>query len=122
MNTPAYYDNSKGTLYKVAGERGWNAYLFDIVKRLERGGKKDPLRTEIEKSIVVLKLWLEELPDLQLTEDIPQFPMNTLIKNPFRLSELEEFKEKVAAAVFKKGTDYSLPELLDVIENVFSKK
>ncbi len=60
LNTPEYYDNSNGSLYKVATERGWNAYLFDVVKRLERGGKKDPLKQEIEKSINVLKLWLQE--------------------------------------------------------------
>lgn len=39
--------------------------MIDIlnVKRLDRGGKKDPLRQEIEKSIDVLKLWLLELED-----------------------------------------------------------
>lgn len=63
FNPKSYYDNSKGSLYKVATERGWNAYLFDLVKRLERGGKKDPLRQEIEKSIDVLKIWLNELPE-----------------------------------------------------------
>lgn len=31
------------------------------VKRLERGDKKDPLRQEIEKSIDVLKIWLNEI-------------------------------------------------------------
>jgi hypothetical protein len=61
IKTPPYYDNSKGSLYQVATQRGWNAYLFDIVKRLERGGKKDPLKQEIEKSIAVLQLWLKEL-------------------------------------------------------------
>lgn len=58
---PAYYDNTNGSLYKIAEQRGWNAYTFDVVKRLDRGGKKDPLKQEIEKSIGVLKLWLEEL-------------------------------------------------------------
>lgn len=58
--TPEYYDNSKGSLYKVASERGWNPYLFDIVKRLERGGKKDPLETEINKTIALLELWKNE--------------------------------------------------------------
>lgn len=57
-----HYNNDKGSLYKVATERNWNAYLFDVVKRLERGGKKDPLKQEIEKSIDVLKIWLNELP------------------------------------------------------------
>lgn len=61
METPNYYNNDNGSLYKVATERGWNSYLFDIVKRLERGGKKDPLTQEIDKTINVLKLWKEEL-------------------------------------------------------------
>lgn len=61
FNPQPHYDNSKGSLYKVATERGWNSYTFDIVKRLERGGKKDPLKQEIEKSIDVLKIWLSEL-------------------------------------------------------------
>jgi hypothetical protein len=63
IDTPPYYDNSKGTIYKIANERGWNAYLFDIVKRLERGGKKDPLIQEIDKSIKVLELWKAEIMD-----------------------------------------------------------
>lgn len=61
FNPQPHYDNSKGSLYKVGTERGWNPYLFDVVKRLERGGKKDPLKQEIEKSIDVLKIWLNEL-------------------------------------------------------------
>lgn len=61
FNPQKHYDNSNGSLYKVATERKWNAYIFDVVKRLERGGKKDPLRQEIEKSIDVLKIWLAEL-------------------------------------------------------------
>jgi hypothetical protein len=61
ITTPPYYDNTKGSLYKVATDRGWNFYLSDVVKRLERGGKKDPLKQEIEKSIAVLQLWLTEI-------------------------------------------------------------
>jgi len=60
LNTPSHYDNSKGTLYKVAQERGWNAYLFDIVKRLERAEKKGEFQTDLEKSINVIKLWMSE--------------------------------------------------------------
>lgn len=60
-NLPPYYDNSNGSLYQIAEQRGWNAYVFDVVKRLERGGKKDPLKQEIEKSIGVLQLWLKEM-------------------------------------------------------------
>ena len=60
METPKHYDNSKGTLYKVATERGWNPYLFDTVKRLERAEKKGEFKTDLEKSINVIKLWLKE--------------------------------------------------------------
>ena len=60
LKTPKHYDNSKGTLYKVATERGWNSYLFDIVKRLERAEKKGEFKTDLEKSINVIKLWLQE--------------------------------------------------------------
>lgn len=60
INTPSHYDNSKGTLYKVATERGWNAYLFDIVKRLERSNKKGYFKEDLEKSIAVIQLWLKE--------------------------------------------------------------
>lgn len=58
--TPAHYDNSKGTLYKVAVERGWNAYIFDIVKRLERAEKKGEFESDLQKSINVIKLWYDE--------------------------------------------------------------
>jgi len=60
METPKHYDNSKGTLYKVAQERNWNPYLFDIVKRLERADKKGDFKIDLEKSILVINLWLEE--------------------------------------------------------------
>lgn len=60
FETPKHYDNSKGTLYKVATERGWNPYLFDIVKRIERSEKKGEFKTDLEKSINVIKLWLQE--------------------------------------------------------------
>ena len=60
MNIPKHYNNDKGTLYKVAEERGWNSYLFDIVKRLERAEKKGEFKTDLEKSKVVIDLWLKE--------------------------------------------------------------
>lgn len=61
IKAPDHYNNEKGSLYKIAQDRNWNAYVFDVVKRLDRGGKKDPLKQEIEKSIFVLQLWLKEL-------------------------------------------------------------
>ena len=60
MEAPKHYDNSKGTLYKVAEERGWNSYLFDIVKRLERANKKGEFESDLKKSKLVIDLWLKE--------------------------------------------------------------
>lgn len=60
IKTPEYYDNSKGTLYKVATDRNWSPYLFDIVKRLERSEKKGEFDSDLDKSINVIKIWKEE--------------------------------------------------------------
>ena len=60
LNTPKHYDNTNGTLYKIADQRGWNSYLFDIVKRLERAEKKGEFTQDLEKSINVIKLWQNE--------------------------------------------------------------
>lgn len=60
FEAPKHYDNTKGTLYKVAEERGWNSYLFDIVKRLERANKKGEFESDLNKSKLVIDLWLQE--------------------------------------------------------------
>jgi hypothetical protein len=60
FEVPKHYNNSKGTLYKVAEERGWNTYLFDIVKRLERANKKGEFENDLNKSKLVIDLWLKE--------------------------------------------------------------
>ena len=57
---PSHYDNSKGSLYMVANDRGWNPYVTEIVKRIERAEKKGEFISDIEKTIVVLELYLEE--------------------------------------------------------------
>ena len=57
---PKHYDNTNGSLYKVANERGWNSYLFDIVKRLDRANKKGEFETDLQKSKLVIDLWLQE--------------------------------------------------------------
>lgn len=58
--TPNHYDNRLCTLYKISEARSWNNYLFDIVKRLERAGKKGEFIKDLEKSKDVIDLWLEE--------------------------------------------------------------
>ena len=57
---PDHYDNTICSLYKIAEERKWSPYLFDIVKRLELSGKKGEFKTDLEKSKFVIDLWLEE--------------------------------------------------------------
>jgi hypothetical protein len=58
--TPKHYNNENGTLYSIAEQRGWNTYLFDIVKRLERAEKKGEFTQDLEKSIAVIQLWQKE--------------------------------------------------------------
>ena len=55
-----HYDNTHGTLYKVAEQRGWNPYQFDLIKRIDRAEKKGQFNEDIRKSIKVLELWKEE--------------------------------------------------------------
>lgn len=59
-DTPKHYDNSKGSLYKIAIERGWNAYQFDIVKRIDRAEKKGEFENDLNKTIKVIELWKNE--------------------------------------------------------------
>ncbi len=57
IDTPKHYDNSKGSLYKIALERGWNPYIFDIVKRLERAEKKGCFEEDLKKSKDLIDLY-----------------------------------------------------------------
>ena len=56
-----HYDNKHGSLYKVAEQRNWNAYQFDIVKRIDRAMKKGQFKSDLEKTKRVIDLWLSEL-------------------------------------------------------------
>ena len=56
--TPNHYNNDNGSLYKIAEQRGWDAYQFDAIKRIDRVNKKGQFKEDIEKTIVVLKLML----------------------------------------------------------------
>ena len=58
--TPKHYNNDNGSLYKIALERGWNAYQFDIVKRIDRAMKKGEFESDLNKTKKVIDLWLEE--------------------------------------------------------------
>lgn len=57
---PEHYNNDNGSLYKIAVERGWNAYKFDIVKRIDRALKKGQFKEDLEKTKVVIDIWLKK--------------------------------------------------------------
>ncbi len=61
INTQPHYDNTKGSLYKIAQERGWNAYQFDIVKRIDRCEKKGQFGDDLDKTIEVIKMYKQGL-------------------------------------------------------------
>ncbi len=60
FNTPAHYDNSKGSLYQFAEDHKLNSWEFDIVKRVVRCRKKGQFIEDIDKTIELLKLYKKE--------------------------------------------------------------
>ena len=60
METPDYYDNSKGSLYQFAEHHKLNAYEFDIIKRITRCRKKGNFEEDLKKTIAVIELYLKE--------------------------------------------------------------
>lgn len=58
--TPSHYDNTYGSLYKIAQERGWNSYEFDIVKRITRCRKKGEFIQDLEKTKNLIDIYLKE--------------------------------------------------------------
>ena len=59
-DTPAYYDNSKGSIYQFADNQGLNSYEFDIIKRVIRSRKKGNFKEDLEKTKVLIDLYLKE--------------------------------------------------------------
>ena len=59
-NTPDYYDNSKGSLYKFAEDHDLNAYEIDIIRRIVRCRKKGEWLSDIEKTKKVIDLYISE--------------------------------------------------------------
>jgi hypothetical protein len=60
VTTDSHYDNTNGSLYKFAEDHGLNAYEFETIKRVVRSRKKGEFISDIEKTIRVLNLYLEE--------------------------------------------------------------
>ena len=58
--TPSHYDNSNGSLYLFAEQQGLNPWEFDIIKRIVRSRKKGNFIEDLQKTKVVIDLYLKE--------------------------------------------------------------
>jgi hypothetical protein len=56
----AHYENKNGSLYKFAEDHGLNAYEFEVIKRIVRCRKKGEFISDIDKTIRVLNIYLDE--------------------------------------------------------------
>jgi len=59
-NTPAHYDNSKGSLYKFCEDQKLNSYEFDLIKRIMRCRKKGQFEADLQSTKVLIDLYLKE--------------------------------------------------------------
>ena len=66
MEAPKYYNNEKGSLYLFAEQHGLNAWEFDIIKRVARCRKKGNFVQDLEKTKLVIDLYLKEFTDKPL--------------------------------------------------------
>ena len=57
---PTYYDNSKGSIYQFCENQNLNAWEFDIIKRVVRCRKKGNFTEDLEKTKVLIDLYLKE--------------------------------------------------------------
>lgn len=55
-----YYNNEKGSLYLFAEQHNLNAWEFEIIKRVVRCRKKGEWLSDLEKTKVVIDLYIKE--------------------------------------------------------------
>jgi hypothetical protein len=60
LTAPKHYDNTNGSLYKFANDRGLNSWEFDIVKRVIRCRKKGNFKEDLEKTKFLIDLYIKE--------------------------------------------------------------
>ncbi len=60
LTAPKHYDNTNGSLYKFANDRGLNSWEFDIIKRVIRCRKKGNFKEDLEKTKFLIDLYLKE--------------------------------------------------------------
>lgn len=55
-----HYDNSNGSIYKFCEDQKLNAYEFDLIKRIVRCRKKGQFLEDLQKTKVLIDLYLQE--------------------------------------------------------------
>jgi len=60
IDTPDYYDNSLGSIYKMCHERGMIPWETDIIKRVIRCRSKGEFRKDLKKTKDLIDLYLLE--------------------------------------------------------------
>ena len=60
LQTPKHYDNSKGSIYQFCENQNLNSYEFDIIKRVVRCRKKGNFKEDLEKTKLLIDLYLKE--------------------------------------------------------------
>lgn len=65
FNPQQHYDNSKGSLYKMAEELKLNHWEFDIFKRLVRCRKKGQFEEDLQKIKDTIDIYLSEYPNTE---------------------------------------------------------
>lgn len=58
--SPSHYDNTNGSIYKFCNDQKLNAWEFDAIKRIVRCRKKGMFREDLEKTKVLIDLYLKE--------------------------------------------------------------
>lgn len=66
----SHYNNARGSLYLFAKNHDLNAWEFDILKRVVRCRKKGQFKQDLEKTIEVIRLYLEEYEEPERLSDI----------------------------------------------------
>ena len=66
----SHYNNTRGSLYLFAKNHDLNAWEFDILKRVVRCRKKGQFKQDLEKTIEVIRLYLEEYEEPERLSDI----------------------------------------------------
>ena len=59
-DTPDYYNNEKGSIYKFCNDQELNSWEFDIIKRVVRCRKKGLFKQDLEKTKHLIDLYLKE--------------------------------------------------------------